>query len=70
LRCIQDINKRSLAKILPEIKGDILELVPFVLHPAFLLKVVLATFTGRLRADEKGMVMSIESEGYCEVRWL
>lgn len=45
LRCVQDVNKKSLAKIVPEVKGHHLVLIPFVLHPSFLLKVALSTFT-------------------------
>ena len=60
-RCIRDINKKSLAKVIPEQRNNVLELIPFVLHPAFLLKVALGTFTSRLRNDQKGLVISIES---------
>ena len=44
LRCVQDVNRKSLAKIVPELRGDHLVLTPFALQPAFLLKVALATF--------------------------
>jgi hypothetical protein len=45
-------------------------LIPFALHPVFLLKVALATFTSRLRNDQKGIIISIESEGFTETKWM
>lgn len=70
LRAVRDINRKSLAKIVAEGREEVMELLPFVLHPAFLLRVALSTFGGGLRPFEKGVVLSVESEGLCESGWL
>jgi len=60
LKCVKDVNNKSIAKIIPEINGNHIILVPFCLHSSFLIRVILKTFSHRLRGHDKGLVINID----------
>ena len=64
------MNKRSIAKISINMNGNFVDLVPFVLHPNFLPNTALMAFAGSIRGNEKGLVLSIETEGITNLKWL
>jgi hypothetical protein len=63
LKAIRDFNRKSLAKISVRKDRNVLEMVPFLLHPAFLLKTLKKMFTERLKPSERGVIVCIDSKG-------
>jgi hypothetical protein len=60
LKCIRDVNKKSIAKIVAEDHGNRLMLMPFCLHHFFLTQVIMRIYINRLKSFEKGLVISID----------
>lgn len=70
VKCVRDVNKKSIAKLVAEMDDHALNLVPFCLHPSFLIKVIIKTFSLRLRSNEKGLVVNIDTHNLKSVRYL
>lgn len=43
------MNKKSRAKLSVDLQGNTMNLLPFVLHPTFLLRAALKAFTGAVK---------------------
>lgn len=70
VKCVRKVNKKSIAKLILNTNGNVVTLVPFVLHPNFLLKTVLTSFAGIIKGNEKGLILSIEAKNISNMKWL
>lgn len=59
-----------MAKLSVDLQGNTMNLLPFVLHPTFLLRAALKAFTGAVKGFQKTFVLSIEAERKIDGRWL
>jgi hypothetical protein len=70
LQLVTDVNNKSIAKLVVQANGNTISFVPFCLHLSFLYKVILSTFSLRLKSFEKGMVVSIDGADLTTPRYL
>lgn len=68
LQLTKDVNNKSIAKLIPHLTEHSLHLIPFCLHPSFLYRVILTTFS--LKLTEPGIVIAIDSTDLSAFRYL